>query len=203
MSCTFINFMSLSPKFRAFKKSKSKNCSPRLRPKMSANTGNTIDATATRGIEKIDGRTNQISPELNQTRIRTNLEPTNEQYSTLTQLLNQLIQQNLTKTNPTAGPRTHCQQAGHSIIMEAGTSSTMSDKIIGCTGSSLAQHPEIIGAEQRCFRDLTFFSAESENMKNISAVRCCFRTDQLWFSPNQGCSELKISALSHRNSTLN
>ena len=31
------------------------------------------------------------------------------------------------------------------------------------------ESPEISNAEQRCFRDLTFFSADSENIKNISA----------------------------------
>ena len=55
--------------------------------------------------------------------------------------------------------------------------------------------PEVISAEQRCFRVLTFFSADSENMINISAVQLCFRADQLWFSLNQRCSELKNSAL--------
>ena len=54
---------------------------------------------------------------------------------------------------------------------------------------------EIIIAEQRCFIVLTFFAADSENMKNISAVQLSFRADQLWFSLNQRCSELKIWAL--------
>ena len=55
--------------------------------------------------------------------------------------------------------------------------------------------PEVISAEHRCFIVLTFFSADSENMKNISADQLCFRADQLWFSLNQRCSELKNSAL--------
>ena len=42
---------------------------------------------------------------------------------------------------------------------------------------------------------LTFFSANSENMKNIRAY-------QLWFSMNQRCSELKNSALFHSKSAL-
>ena len=39
--------------------------------------------------------------------------------------------------------------------------------------------PEVISAEQRCFIVLTFFSADSENMINISADQLCFRADQL------------------------
>ena len=58
----------------------------------------------------------------------------------------------------------------------------------------LTQHPwieipEIISAEQHCFRFLTFFSADSEKMKKIN-------DDQL-------CLELKNSALSLRKSALN
>ena len=41
----------------------------------------------------------------------------------------------------------------------------------------------------------SFFSADSENMINISADQLCFRADQLWFSLNQRCSKLKNSAL--------
>ena len=58
-------------------------------------------------------------------------------------------------------------------------------------------NPEIISAEQRCFRDLTFFSADSKNMKNIRGNQCCIRSDQFWFSLNQGCSELKNSAMNN------
>ena len=39
--------------------------------------------------------------------------------------------------------------------------------------------PEIMSAEQRCFRNLTFFSADSENMENLSADQRRFRADQL------------------------
>ena len=63
--------------------------------------------------------------------------------------------------------------------------------------------PEMISSEQRFFRDLTFFSADSENMKNINADQHCFRADQLWFSLNQRCPELKNSALFQRESALN
>ena len=60
--------------------------------------------------------------------------------------------------------------------------------------------PEIFSAEQRCFRDLTFFSTDSESMKNISTYQLCFRADQLWFSLNQCRSELKNSALFQKES---
>ena len=64
--------------------------------------------------------------------------------------------------------------------------------------------PEIISAEQHCFRDLTFFSADSENMKTsalinsaseeISAVQRFSGNEQLWNkSENYSDSEL-ISA---------
>ena len=62
--------------------------------------------------------------------------------------------------------------------------------------------PEVISAEQRCFIVLTFFSADSENMINISADQLCFRAGQLWFSLNQRCSELKNSALFQRWTAL-
>ena len=61
--------------------------------------------------------------------------------------------------------------------------------------TSRVEVPEVISAEQRCFIVLTFFSADSENMINISADQLCFRAEQLWFSLNQRCSELKNSAL--------
>ena len=40
----------------------------------------------------------------------------------------------------------------------------------------------VVSHEQRCFTELTSFSAvqfDSENMKNISAGQCCFRLDQV------------------------
>ena len=63
------------------------------------------------------------------------------------------------------------------------------------TQCSRVEVAEVISAEQRCFIVLTFFSADSENMINISADQLYFRADQLWFSLNQRCSEMKNSAL--------
>ena len=57
--------------------------------------------------------------------------------------------------------------------------------------------PEIISCEHSCFRDLTFFSADSEKMKNISADQLCFiaeqrcfKEKQLWISAVQRCFSL-------------
>ena len=58
---------------------------------MSINTENTIDASETRGAERIVGSSNRISLEVFEERIRVDLEPLNEQILILTQLLNQLI----------------------------------------------------------------------------------------------------------------
>ena len=69
--------------------------------------------------------------------------------------------------------------------------------------SALGLQPDVISAEQRCSIVLTFFSADSENTINISADQLCFRADQLWFSLNQRCSELKNSALFQRETALN
>ena len=62
---------------------------------------------------------------------------------------------------------------------------------------------EVISAEQRWFSYLTFFRADSEDMKNISADQLYFRADQLWFSLNQRCSELKKSVLFEKKLALN
>ena len=49
----------------------------------------------------------QISPELIEEGIKTNLAPLNEQISTLQQLLKQLINKNSAKTSPTPGSHAH------------------------------------------------------------------------------------------------
>ena len=51
--------------------------------------------------------------------------------------------------------------------------------------------PKIISTEQSGFRELTFFSADSENIKKISEDQFCLRADKVWFSLNQRSSELK------------
>ena len=44
-----------------------------------------------------------------------------------------------------------------------------------------------VSDNQRCFRDLTFFGADLENMKEIRPDQLCFRPDQLCFRPDQLC----------------
>ena len=102
---------------------------------MSVNTENTADASETRGAKKIDKNINRESPELIDKRIRANLEALNEQLSTLTLLPNQLMRDNLVKTSPTAGSRTHQPQMGLSFNREAVASRNSADAVIGCTVS--------------------------------------------------------------------
>ena len=53
------------------------------------------------------------------------------------------------------------------------------DELAERQNSTRVEVPEIISAEQRCFIVLTFFSADSEDMKKISADQLCFSADQL------------------------
>ena len=84
--------MSFPPVCRTLRSGK--NCEQRLHPKNSVDTENTVDVSETRGVDEIDGNINRLSFQLYGKIIRTNLEPLNEQISTLTQLLNQLVQDN-------------------------------------------------------------------------------------------------------------
>ena len=101
---------------------------------MSLYTENTADASETRVAEKIDKNINRESLELIDKRIRANLEALNVQFSTLTLLPNQLMQNNLVKTAPTAGSRTHRPQMGFSFNREPVASRNWPDAVIGCTG---------------------------------------------------------------------
>ena len=75
-----------------------------------------------------------------------------------------------------------------------------------CELKSRVEVPQVISAEQSCFIVLTFFSADSENVINISADQLCFKADQLWFSLlwNIGFSALNSadSALIYSESSL-
>ena len=68
-----------------------KTYSQNLDLKLSVKTGNTTDASETRGAEKTDKNINPISPEMIEERIKANIEPLNKHILTFTQLLNQLI----------------------------------------------------------------------------------------------------------------
>ena len=64
------------------------------------------------GSAEISTNDYRISSELVKERIRANFKSLNEQISNLNQLLNQLIQDNSTKTIPTAGSGTDRQSSG-------------------------------------------------------------------------------------------
>ena len=96
--------MSFSLDGRALRNSRT--YSPSLQPELSMNIENSIDASKACGGDKIYGATNGVSPVLLEESFRANSEPLNAQFSALTQLLNQLIQDNWTKTTPTACPQT-------------------------------------------------------------------------------------------------
>ena len=89
---------------------------------MSVNAENTANAFETYEAEKNSANSKKISTELIEERIRANLKPLSEQISTLTQLLNQVIQDNSAQTTPTAGSRTHRPQTGPSLNREIETS---------------------------------------------------------------------------------
>ena len=74
---------------------------------MSVNAENSADAPAALDSDRADERITRVLSDLIEERIKANLEPLNEQFSTLTQLLSQLIQEKWALNSPTAGPRTH------------------------------------------------------------------------------------------------
>ena len=69
-----------------------KTSSQRVHSKKSVNTENIADASETCGAEEINGSISRILHELIEEKVRANLEPLRVQISTLTKLLNQLIQ---------------------------------------------------------------------------------------------------------------
>ena len=91
---------------------------------MSVNTENTADASETRGAKEMYKSIHRASPELIEERIGADLEPLSEQIATLTQLFNQLVQDNSAKTPPTAGSRTLRSRTGPSFKRESGDTST-------------------------------------------------------------------------------
>ena len=77
------------------------------------NVENTADAPVARDSESVDEPINGVLPDLSKEGIKGNLEPLNEEISTLTQLLNQLIKKNSPRNSPTAGPRNQQTQPRH------------------------------------------------------------------------------------------
>ena len=88
---------------------------------MSVNAENITHASET--MAKISTQTT-ISPEVFEEKIVANLEPLNEQISTLTQLPNQLIHDNSAKTTPVASFRTLGPQMGPPLNVKIGASKT-------------------------------------------------------------------------------
>ena len=89
----------------------------------------------TTASEKSDGEENnasndRVSPELEQLEegITANMEPLNEQISTLTQLLNQLIHDNSAKSTPTARSCAHRPHKRRPLDRETGAPRTSPDK---------------------------------------------------------------------------
>ena len=68
---------------------------------MSINVEKLTRAFEQSGAEDNKTNNDRVLPELNKERIKTNLEPLNEQISNLTQSLSQLIDENSAKTTPT------------------------------------------------------------------------------------------------------
>ena len=102
--------------------------SEKLHLKVSVNAKNTTDAPAARDLEKVDVCIKGVSPDLIEERIKANLEPLNEQISTLIELLNQLIQKKTRHIIP------HQTQSRHSPSGEERTVRTLPGSASGSMG---------------------------------------------------------------------
>ena len=125
--------MSFSPDLRAIRNGKIN--STISHPKMSVSAENTTDTSAPRNPEHIEESNNGLLHQLNNKRIKANLGPLKEQIPTLTQLLNDLIQQSPARNSPTADIRTQQTQAKRSPNHESRTSRASPAGLIGNTGS--------------------------------------------------------------------
>ena len=103
-------------------------CRQNTHPKTSVIARNIANASKQADVKKINANKDPISTEFLEKRIRTNLEPLNVQISTVTQLLNQIIQDILAKTTPTAGTRTHHPQTRPSPDSATGGMMTISNE---------------------------------------------------------------------------
>ena len=93
-----------------------------------------------RKSERVQEPINGVSPDRIEERIKANLEPLNEQMSTLTQLLNQLFQGNSARNSPAANTHTQQTQSRLSPSKEARTSTTLPENAIGGTGFPLHKY---------------------------------------------------------------
>ena len=84
----------------------------------------------------IDKSSTGFAPNVIEERIKANLEPLHAQVSTLTQMMNQLIQGNSAKMNSTTGPR-HCRFPSESLLIDdPGTFRTLSLTSLATAGYS-------------------------------------------------------------------
>ena len=105
--------------------------------KIYVDTEYTIDASEVRDVKGSGETISGVSTELMEEGIRANSEYLNVQISTLTQLLNQRIQDNSAKSTPTSGPHTHRPQAEPSFSREFGTGGVLPGTTLGVTGLPL------------------------------------------------------------------
>ena len=82
-------------------------------------------------VERADEPITRVSPDLIEERIKVNSEPLNDEISMLTQLVNQLIQENSARSSPTAGPRNHRTKSGLSPSGACGSLERRQEKQLG------------------------------------------------------------------------
>ena len=125
--------MSFSPELRTLRNGEI--YSTMSRPKMSMSAENTAGGSALRDPERIEGPDDGILHELIEEGIKANLRPLIDQLSTLTQLLNLLIQESATCNSPTADTHTQRTHVRRSSSREARASRALPAREIGGTGS--------------------------------------------------------------------
>ena len=146
----FTNCMTFPPDYRTL--GIGKTYSQSLHLKMSVNAEDTADASEARDSKKAGEPNIGVSPELIEEKIKENLEPQSAQISTLTQLLNHLIQDNSAHNYPTPGPLTQPTQPEISPGSEVGASRALPRTSIGST-TSLPDSRDFAA----CYRTLYFF----------------------------------------------
>ena len=113
-----MTFMSFSHSSRSLRSGKTYEQT--LHPKMSVNIENITNASFQSNAQEKNPDNELISHELIGQRIEADLKPLNEQISTSTLLLKQLIRDNSGKTTPTAHSRAHRPHLGTLLDGETG-----------------------------------------------------------------------------------
>ena len=106
---SFHRLFEFLPERRSFRNGKT--YSHNLHLNLSVNAENNADAPTARDLERAEEPINGFSPDLIDEKMKANVKPLNEQISTLSQLLNQLVQENSARNTPTVGPRIHETQS--------------------------------------------------------------------------------------------